>query len=61
MRLQLAEKLKQISGGKILDVGAGNGESILTLIGFLKSYGVKILKIPTVLKDLKALRHYYLK
>jgi ribosomal protein L11 methylase PrmA len=36
--IEIAEKLKQISGGKILDVGTGNGNSILSLISFLKSY-----------------------
>lgn len=36
--VEIAEKLKQVSGGKILDVGTGNGDSILSLISFLKSY-----------------------
>ncbi|MHA1916405.1 MAG: class I SAM-dependent methyltransferase [Promethearchaeota archaeon] len=36
--IEIVEKLKHISGGKILDVGTGDGGSILSLISFLKSY-----------------------
>ena len=32
--IEIAEKLKLLSGGKALDVGTGNGNSILTLISF---------------------------
>lgn len=36
--VEIAERLKHISGGKILDIGTGNGDSILSLISFLRSY-----------------------
>ncbi|MHA2038754.1 MAG: class I SAM-dependent methyltransferase [Promethearchaeota archaeon] len=36
--IEIAEKLKHIHGGKILDVGTGDGNSILSLISFLRSY-----------------------
>ena len=36
--IEIAEKLKLISGGKILDVATGDGDSILFLINFLKNY-----------------------
>ncbi|MFX1490516.1 MAG: class I SAM-dependent methyltransferase, partial [Promethearchaeota archaeon] len=36
--IQIAEKLKLISGGKILDVATGDGDTIQFLINFLKNY-----------------------
>jgi len=36
--IEIAEKLKLISGGKILDVATGDGDTIQFLINFLKDY-----------------------
>jgi ubiquinone/menaquinone biosynthesis C-methylase UbiE len=36
--IEIAERLKLISGGKILDIATGDGDSILSLINFLKNY-----------------------
>lgn len=36
--IEIAEKLKLISGGKILDIGTGDGGSLQVLIDFLKNY-----------------------
>jgi SAM-dependent methyltransferase len=36
--IQIAERLQQISGGKILDVATGDGDTIQFLINFLKNY-----------------------
>ena len=36
--IEISEKLKVISGGKILDIASGDGDSIQFLINFLKDY-----------------------
>ncbi len=53
--IEIAEKLKHISGGKILDIGTGNGNSILTLISFLKSYD-SVIGVDSDEKEIKKAR-----
>ncbi|MGC9780842.1 MAG: class I SAM-dependent methyltransferase [Candidatus Heimdallarchaeota archaeon] len=53
--IEIAEKLKTISGGKILDIAAGDGDFILTLINFLKNYE-SVIGIDTDENEIKKAR-----
>jgi len=50
--IEIAKKLKLISGGNILDIGSGDGDSIQFLIDFLKSYD-SIVGIDTDEQEIK--------
>ncbi len=53
--IEIAEKLKTISGGKILDIATGDGDFILTLIDFLKNYE-SVIGIDTDENEIKKAR-----
>ena len=50
--IKIAEKLRLISGGKILDIATGDGDSILFLINFLKNYD-SVIGIDTDEEEIK--------